>query len=167
MPRKVRRLRHASRAGFTLVEVLVVLGILALLASIAIPVYRSAMLRSRRNAAAAELGSLQDALRLYAADRGSYPWFLGRRLLSPLRPAYLQDSGVLHNLANRRLDFYIPWNFLDEADSGGQGFCIWATLDYDRNVKFVVTDRAIYYLVDRTLIPVGAAGDEDAGDPGG
>ena len=167
MTREVKRLRHPGRAGFTLVEVLVVLGILALLASIAIPVYRNALQRSRRNAAVAELRALHDALKLYAADRGSYPWFVGPRSLSPLRPTYLKDNAVLHNLANRRLDFYIPWNFLDEVDSGERGFSLWATLDYDRDVRFLVTDRAIYYVIDGSLVPVGAGAEEDSVAPGG
>jgi general secretion pathway protein G len=62
----------ASR-GFTLIELIVVMAIVALLASIAAPRYFNALLKSRETALLQSLTTMRDAIDQYAADKGRYP----------------------------------------------------------------------------------------------
>ncbi|EHR69795.1 prepilin-type N-terminal cleavage/methylation domain-containing protein [Burkholderiales bacterium JOSHI_001] len=59
--------------GFTLIELIVVMAIVALLASIAAPRYMRSVDVARENALRSTLATLRDAIDQYAADRGHYP----------------------------------------------------------------------------------------------
>lgn len=61
-----------GRRGFTLIEMLVVLGILALLAAILLPVFLAARERGRATACASNLRQLHLAFSQYAADNNGY-----------------------------------------------------------------------------------------------
>ena len=60
-------------AGFTLTELLVVIGIIVLLAAIVIPMALKAYAKGRRARTAADLQSISVALDAYKADFGDYP----------------------------------------------------------------------------------------------
>ena len=59
--------------GFTLIELIVVMAIVALLAGIAAPRYFHSVDRARHNALHSSLAVMRDALDKYAADKGRYP----------------------------------------------------------------------------------------------
>lgn len=59
--------------GFTLIELIVVMAIVALLASIAAPRYFSSLQKSRETALLTSLNVMRDAIDQYAADKGRYP----------------------------------------------------------------------------------------------
>ena len=61
-----------NQRGFTLVELLVVLAIVGVLMSIAIPSYSTYKLRSNRADGLAILNEIMQAQERYAADRGVY-----------------------------------------------------------------------------------------------
>ncbi len=61
------------RAGFTLVEMLVVIAIIGLLAAIAIPALFSAVTSARRAAVASDISQLEMAIEKYKNDIGDYP----------------------------------------------------------------------------------------------
>lgn len=65
--------RFARPDGFTLLELLVVLGILALLTAIVYPRVTRYMGTARTEAARAQIGALVTAVELYALDNGTYP----------------------------------------------------------------------------------------------
>lgn len=73
--------KHESRfsaprgmdAGYTLLELLVVMGIIVLLTSIAAPQVLSYLGKARSETAKAQIGSIATALELYALDMGSFP----------------------------------------------------------------------------------------------
>jgi general secretion pathway protein G len=65
--------RAAAVRGFTLVELLVVLTIMALLVSLVTPRYVDRMERAREDVLASDLATMRDAIDKYAADRGRYP----------------------------------------------------------------------------------------------
>ncbi len=59
--------------GFTLIELIVVMAIVALLASIAAPRYFNSLQKSRETALLQSLTTMRDAIDQYAADKGRYP----------------------------------------------------------------------------------------------
>ena len=66
--------RHKpSRVGFTLVELLVVIGIIVLLISILLPMVNRAYRQAVRTSMAADLQVISQALEAYDHDFGSYP----------------------------------------------------------------------------------------------
>jgi general secretion pathway protein G len=60
-------------AGFTLLELLVVMGIIAMLASVSYPIISKRMFEARITAAKAQIASLTTSLELYALDVGTFP----------------------------------------------------------------------------------------------
>ena len=59
--------------GFTLIELIVVMAIVALLASIAAPRYFNSLNKSKETALLQSLTTMRDAIDQYAADKGRYP----------------------------------------------------------------------------------------------
>lgn len=59
--------------GFTLVELIVVMAIVALLASIATPRYFKSVERAKENALRTSLSVMRDAIDQFTADKGRYP----------------------------------------------------------------------------------------------
>ena len=68
-----RTSRRDTEAGFTLLELLVVLGILGLLAAISYPQVLRYMGAARTETAKAQLSALATSLELYALDNGGFP----------------------------------------------------------------------------------------------
>lgn len=65
--------RAGYRRGFTLIELIVVMAIVALLVSIAAPRYFKSVERARENTLATTLKVMRGALDQFAADKGRYP----------------------------------------------------------------------------------------------
>lgn len=65
--------RRPAHRGFTLIELIVVMAIVALLASIAAPRYFASLQKSKETALLQSLTTLRDAIDQYAADKGRYP----------------------------------------------------------------------------------------------
>lgn len=59
--------------GFTLIELIVVMAIVALLASIAAPRYFHSLEKSKETALRSSLTVMRDAIDQFAADKGRYP----------------------------------------------------------------------------------------------
>ena len=59
--------------GFTLIEVLIVVTLLVILASIGMPQYRNSVLRAREAVLREDLWRMRDAIDQYYADKNKYP----------------------------------------------------------------------------------------------
>jgi len=66
-------MRHRSRTGFTLIEVLVVIAIIALIAGIVFPAVTRGLRTAKRNVAASEAKSIAGAIRMFYDDYGWLP----------------------------------------------------------------------------------------------
>lgn len=68
------------RHGFTLVELLIVIVVIAILAAISIVAYNGITQRAYHNRATSELSSIAKAVALYRADKGEYPADVSRNI---------------------------------------------------------------------------------------
>jgi general secretion pathway protein G len=90
--------RHRDEGGFTLVELLVVLGIIALLAAMVAPQVIRYLGSARSETAGVQLKNIESALELYYLDTGQYPEKLSALIEAPAgaadwRGPYLKRSG--------------------------------------------------------------------------
>lgn len=82
-----------NRGGFTLVELLVVVGVVSILASIAVPNFMEAQTRAKVARVEADLRSLDTALETFRVDNNHYPPCAGIYIGYPQR--YLEVLGAL------------------------------------------------------------------------
>ena len=155
---------HTGQSGFTLIEILVVVAIIGILGSIAVPALQSAMKKSKRNATVAELRVFRDSMQRYAADKGHFPLWDEFELasLAPLEEAYMKrPEKLVKNLSGAKFDLYVPWNLLEVDEltfsmfTSPQSFLALGTLDYDKDIRLIVTDSTIYYYMNGKITPIG------------
>lgn len=65
--------RARSERGFTLIELVIVIGIIGVLAGIAVPRYSAYKTTAENNADALTARVVQTAIELYQAEKGEYP----------------------------------------------------------------------------------------------
>ncbi len=75
LPRQIRNRRLSSRSdkGFTLIEIMVVIFIIALLAALVVPKIIGRTEEAKKTAAMTQIREFENALSLYHLDNGSYP----------------------------------------------------------------------------------------------
>jgi prepilin-type N-terminal cleavage/methylation domain-containing protein len=118
----MRRVQIASagvrRSGFTLVEMLAVIGIIVLLVGILLPTIMSARRNAERNAVRMELQTIALALEAYKADFGDYPRPPNdKRKYRVLAWALIGPYGTTAGLATDPLNSSKP--IVDGADGPG------------------------------------------------
>lgn len=71
-----------AEKGFTLVEIITVLVLIGILVSIALPIYRTQVLRARESVLKENLWMMREALNQYYHDKGKYPTTLDDLVLT-------------------------------------------------------------------------------------
>jgi general secretion pathway protein G len=62
-----------AESGFTLLELMIVVSIIGILATLAVPSYRQSVVKAREAVLQQDLATIRDVLDQYRADRGKYP----------------------------------------------------------------------------------------------
>jgi general secretion pathway protein G len=142
----ISRLAPRSR-GFTMIELMVVLAMIGLLLSIAVPQYIDALERGREQALAHNVAALRKAIDQFYADRGSYPDRLEE----------LVERRYLRALPENPFTQAVDWNTISPP-SGAKGAI------YDI-VDPVVPHRAVAPPGDAESTQPEVAGSPDAATP--
>jgi len=91
-------LRRKSARGFTLIELIVVMAIIAMLLTLAMPKYFNSVERGREAVLRHDLRVMREAIDQFHADRGAWPASLqelaDRRYLRQVPPDPLTDSAT-------------------------------------------------------------------------
>jgi len=89
-------IRSSEHRGFTLIEMLVVIGIIAVLAAIILPVYSRATEKARQADCTSHLHAVAVAIKMYRWDEGRYPQQYNRTIGTGGITS-LYDAGYLTN----------------------------------------------------------------------
>jgi prepilin-type N-terminal cleavage/methylation domain-containing protein len=106
-----------SKKGFTIVELLIVIVVIAILATISIVAYSGMQQRARDSERSAELVNLQKAIELYRVDFGGYPKC---GAMGPNIPAAFSSGLVQSCLADELVPTYITTLPVDPTNDGAQ-----------------------------------------------
>lgn len=102
--RKTMKKAFTSKKAFTLIELLIVVLILSLLATIAVGVFNTQVERSRYAAARTTIANLELAIQRYQLDTGEYPPSGSSELPAlPTTPADFVGCGLLHQALTRSM----------------------------------------------------------------
>lgn len=115
--KETKLVRRRVRGGFTLLEVLIVIGILALLAAFVVPNFMGAQQRANIDMTKAKIGPsgvVANALELYRVHMGSYPDSLAGLTEEPSDAdgrwggPYIQNPGDLKDAWGEELQYRYP-----------------------------------------------------------
>ncbi|WP_122588183.1 type II secretion system major pseudopilin GspG [Pseudomonas viridiflava] len=110
---------HRAQAGFTLIEIMVVVVILGILAAIVVPKVLDRPDQARATAARQDIGGLMQALKLYRLDHGSYPTQNQGLKVLVERPANVSKSNWRSYLERLPNDPWCrPYNYLNPGVNG-------------------------------------------------
>lgn len=161
---------HPTRqsAGYSLLELLVVVAIIAIIAGTTVPMMRAAMLRAHISAVASDSKVLLGAFKQHFVDQNMYPNSVDApafdlATFEPLVSMGYYDGRVAPKLLGDSADAY------DSPDDQGanQEFWIEMTLKYEPSIRFLVADSddaplgggeyfdGIYLYYNGVLTPIG------------
>jgi len=104
-----------SRKGFTMVELLVVLIILAILVAVAAPMYLNNVKRARASEAVAILGQVRQAERDHFVSRGKYFDIAAGNIDNPLPVDIAATGGTTPSTAGVNMDLGVMQYFDDDS----------------------------------------------------
>lgn len=114
-----RRRRMASARGMTLLEIMIVIAILGLIASVVVVGVMNSFDRARINATRLKVGQILQALDMYRANEGDYPSQADglRVVANPPNggPSYFKDKNVPKDEWGQEFLYFYP------SRSGGGG----------------------------------------------
>jgi prepilin-type N-terminal cleavage/methylation domain-containing protein len=169
MCRKKKGPSDRKNAGFTLIEILVVMAIIFIIAAIMIPMMKAALLRSHISAVAADARTLHGAFKQHFVDLNMYPNSeddpaFNLASFEPLVSMDYYQGRMFGKLFDDKADAY------DSPDDRGlnQEFWLEMTLSYDPSIRFLIADSdnaplgggdyfdGIYLFRDGVLTPIGS-----------
>jgi prepilin-type N-terminal cleavage/methylation domain-containing protein len=126
----------AFQRGFTIVEILITMAIIAVILAIAIPEVHNARVRAQAGAVIADAKAIYTAFKQYQVDHSSYYPSLSLDTFEPLRSEGKYTGNVVVLLVDGKADGY------DSPDDQGanQEFWLEMTLKHDPTVRVLVAD---------------------------
>ena len=111
------RPRRDRQAGFSLLELIVVMAVLGILVAFALPAYQDATTRAREAVLKEDLQRMREALEQYLTDKGAYP----EALEDLVEFGYLRQIPV--DPITRSADTWeteiAPWMMVDQGQPAG------------------------------------------------
>ena len=102
-----RRTRGPGEAGFTLIELVTVVSMLAILAAVALPQFKASVIQAREAVLKEDLFQFRDLIDQYQADKGHYPESLET----------LVEAGYLRKIPKDPITGVADWEIvLEEVD---------------------------------------------------
>ena len=111
--------RRASRRGFTLIELMIVISMMAILVSVAIPAYRESVVRARESVLRQNLFTLRSLISQYTLDKQKAPQALDDLVSGGYLKQIPMDPMTNRNdtwTADQETDTIMS---LDQQDQGG------------------------------------------------
>jgi len=111
--------RRASRRGFTLIELMIVISMMAILVSVAIPAYRESVLRARESVLRQNLFTMRSVISQYTLDKQKAPQALDDLVTGGYLKQIPMDPMTNRNdtwTADQETDTIMS---LDQQDQGG------------------------------------------------
>lgn len=137
--------------GFTLIEVMLVVAIIALVASIAVPMYVRSLRKAQRTALMAEAGQVHRALKAFYLDNNKYPaafWgpdMLNLSTLAPLTTNGYLSSGVANSLLSKLTGDQVGWYFAFWTDGEDREIWMFLQPEYDPNEFIYIFDTQMIW----------------------
>jgi prepilin-type N-terminal cleavage/methylation domain-containing protein len=127
--------RTKRQAGFSLIELMIVLATAAVIMAIAIPMMREALVRGMIGAATAEARTIHSAMKQYHVDHSGYPNATGfnSSTMEPLVTLGYYDGRLIPRVQNGSLDGY-------DSPSNQDEYWLEFTLKDAPTVRFMVGD---------------------------
>jgi general secretion pathway protein G len=114
--------------GFTLIELMIVVSIIGILATLAVPSYQSSVVKAKEAALRQDLSTLRDVLDQHKADQGKYPMSL----------AALVSAGYLRGMPKDPFTGSVTtWQEISDPVEGG-------VVDVFSGAEFVGTNGTPY-----------------------
>src|SRR3990172_13422751 len=107
-----------NKKGFTLLELMVVVAIVGILATLAQPMFKNAVLKSKEAALKENLFNVRNVLDQYYADNGSYPGSLNDLVDKGYMRAVPKDPFTASS-ESWRLTYFTSEGEREEESSGG------------------------------------------------
>jgi type IV pilus assembly protein PilE len=109
--------QHKKHSGFTLIELMITVAIIAILAAVALPSYRQYVIRGNRTAAEAEMMNIANMEQQYLLANRSYTNSLSA--LSYSAPGSVSTNYTFTDTGNVSLASYLDASCTVAADAGG------------------------------------------------
>ena len=120
-----------DRRGFSLIELAIVLGVIAVIVGVLVPLVYTHLEDTRKTRAVADLRTIADAVRLYRDDAGEYPIFVdvaaanddtaAASLLATASGSSPSGTNWTSGIYGIELERFLNGNFLNRSTSAGGG----------------------------------------------